>query len=89
MLQLRLHTSDIGLAELLYISIEARLEISIANEFQCFILTRVSSKNVIMIILENMYMKITSKLYIDSVIKKKTVWVCRLSAICGDVFCSN
>jgi len=49
-----------------------------------------SGKDVIMIILENTYMEITSKWYIDSIIKEeKTIWVCRLLAICGDVFCSN
>jgi len=47
------HTSDTGLAELLYISMEAGPELSIANEFQYFVLTKVASKNMIMIILEN------------------------------------
>ena len=43
-----------------------------------------------MIIMENTYMKITSKWYIDSVIKeKKTVRVYRPLTICGDVSCSN
>ena len=60
-LWLRLYTSDIRLAELLYISIEAGLRISAMNEFQCFVLTKVSSKNMIMIILENTYTKITSR----------------------------
>ena len=44
----------------------------------------------IMIILENMCVEITSEWYIDSVIKeKKTVWVLRLLAICGNIFCNN
>jgi len=44
----------------------------------------------IIIILENIYVEITSGGYIDSVIKKeKTIWVHRLSAICRDIFCSN
>ena len=44
----------------------------------------------IIIILENMYVEITNKWYIDSVIKiERTVVVCRPLAICGDVFCSN
>ena len=35
-------------------------------------------------------MEITSEWYIDSVIKeKKTVWVLRLLAICGNIFCNN
>ena len=57
----RSYISDIKLVELLYTSIEARPGISVANKFQCFVLTKVASKNVIMIILENIYMKITSK----------------------------
>jgi len=49
-----------------------------------------SYKNVIVIILENVYVEITSRWYIDSVVKKEeTVWVCRLPAICGNVFCCN
>ena len=89
MLQLRLHTSDTELAELLYISIKARPRISIVNQFQCFVLTKVSDKNV-MIILENICVEITSGWYIDSIIKKeKTIGVHRLLAICKDVFCSN
>ena len=44
----------------------------------------------IMIILENIYVEITSGGYIDSVIKEeKTIWVHRLSAICRGMFCSN
>ena len=44
----------------------------------------------IIVILENMCVEITSRWYIDSVIKvEKTVRVYRLSAICRDVFCSN
>ena len=49
-----------------------------------------SSKDVIMIMLENAFVEITSRWYINSVIKKKkTVWVHRSLAICGDVFCCN
>ena len=84
------HISNIELTELLYISIEARPGITIANEFQCFILTKVASKNVIGIISENKYAEITSRWYIDSAIEtKKTVEVYRPSAICRDVFCSS
>ena len=69
---------------------ETRPGISAVSQFQCFVLTKMSSKNVIIIILENTYAEITSRWYIDSVIKmKKTIWVHRLSAICRDVFCSN
>ena len=49
-----------------------------------------SGKDVIMIILENMCIEITSRWYIDSVMKEeKTVWVHRLLAIYRDVFCCN
>ena len=89
-LWLKSHTSNIGLAELLYISTEAGPEISMTNQFQCFVLTKVSDKGVIMIILENICVEITSRWYMDSVInKEKTVWVHRPLAIYGDVFCSN
>jgi len=59
-LWLRSHTSDTGLAELLYISMKAGPEVSVVNKFQCFVLTKMSSKNVIMIILENACVEITS-----------------------------
>jgi len=46
-----------------------------------------SGKDVVMIILEDIYVEITSRWYIDSVVKEeKTVWVYRLLAICRDVF---
>ena len=89
-LEFELHTSITKLAELLYISIEAGPVIAIANEFQFFVLTEIASKNMIMIILENIYIEITSKWYIDSTIKmKKTFGVHRPSAICRNVFCSS
>ena len=44
----------------------------------------------VIIILENMCVEVTSKWYIDFVVKKeKTVWIYSLLAICRDVFCSN
>jgi len=90
MLWFKSYTNNTGLAELLYISIETRLRISEVNEFQCFVLTKVASKNIIMSILENMCVEITSRWYIDSVIKiKKIIRVSRPLAICGDVFCSD
>ena len=55
------HTSSIELAELLYISTQARLGISVVNKFQCFVLTKVFSKNMIIIILENACVEITSR----------------------------
>ena len=69
-----LHISNTKLTELLYISVEAEPEISVADKFQYFVLTEVASKNVIMIILENIYVEITSRWYIDSVINvEKTI----------------
>jgi len=54
--------------------VEAEPEISVADKFQYFVLTEVASKNVIMIILENIYVEITSRWYIDSVINvEKTI----------------
>jgi len=58
---LGLHTSDTELTELLYISMEAGLEIFVANQFQCFVLTKVSGKNMIMIILKNACIEIISR----------------------------
>ena len=44
----------------------------------------------IMIILKNIYMKITSRWYVDYVIKvEKTIEVYRLLAIYKDVFCNS
>jgi len=60
-LEFELYTSSIELAKLLYISIEARPGIAIANEFQFFVLTEITSKNMIMIILENTCIEITSR----------------------------
>ena len=43
-----------------------------------------------MIVLENVCAEVTSRWYINSVVKKEqTIWVCRPLAICRDVFCSN
>ena len=42
-----------------------------------------------MIILKNSYIEITNKWYIDFVVKKKTIWICRPSAIYRDMFYSN
>ena len=90
MLWFKSYTNDTGLVELLYISIETRSRISEMNKFQYFVLTKVASKNIVMIILENMCVEITSRWYIDSVIKtKKIIGVHRLLAICGDMFCSD
>jgi len=43
-----------------------------------------------MIILENTCTEVTNRWYINSIVKKKkTVWIYRPLAICGDVFCDN
>ena len=60
-LRFELYISDIILIELLYISIEAEPGVTIINKFQCFVLTKVANKNMIVVILENSYMKITNK----------------------------
>jgi len=52
-LRFKLHTSNIGIAKLLYISVKARLRITVMNKFQYFVLTIVASKNIIIIILED------------------------------------
>jgi len=53
-------------------------------------LTKISSKDVIIIVLENVYVEVASRWYIDFVVKEeKTIWVRRPPAICRDVFCSN
>jgi len=67
-LWLGLHTSDTGLAELLYVSMEARPGVTVA---ECFVLTKMSSKDVIMIVLENMCAEVISRWYINSVVKEK------------------
>ena len=90
MLQFRSYTNDTVLAELLYISIETRPEISTVNKFQYFVLTEVTSKNMIMTILENTYTEITSRQYITSVINtKKTISIYRLLAICRNISYSD
>ena len=60
-LRFRLHTSNTGLIELFYISVKTWLKITTANEFQCFVLAEVASKNIIVIILKNICTEITSK----------------------------
>jgi len=57
---------------------------------RAIVLIIMSGKNVIIIILEDIYMEIISKWYINSVVKKeKTIWIHRPLAICGNMFCSN
>ena len=49
-----------------------------------------SSEDVIMVILENTWAEITSRWYINSVIKEElTIWILRPPAIYRGVFCSN
>ena len=72
LLRFKLYTSNRKLPELLYFYIETQLEIFIANEFQCFVLTKMDSQNMITIILKNTYVKVTRRWYKNSTIKKKT-----------------
>ena len=46
MLWLGMHTNNIGLMKLLYNSIEAGLGVSLVNEFQYFVLAKVSGRNI-------------------------------------------
>ena len=71
MLWLGLHTSDTGLAELLYISTEAGPGVTVVDLFQCFVLTKLSGKDVIMIVLENTCVEVTSRWYINSVVEEE------------------
>ena len=49
-----------------------------------------SGKDAIMIVLENACAEVTSRWYINSVVKKeKTIWIYRPLAFYGDVFCNN
>ena len=57
-LRFGLYISNIRLTKLLYIYIEAWLGISIVNKFQYFVLTEVTSQNVIIIILKYIYTEI-------------------------------
>ena len=60
---------------------------TIENKFQCFVLTEVTRKNIIVIILENTCIEIAKGQYIDFTIKKKkTSGVHKLLAICENVF---
>ena len=70
-LWLRLYTSNTRLTELIYISVETKLEISAVNNFQCFVLTKMSGEDVIMIVLENTCAEVTSRWYINPVIKEE------------------
>ena len=60
-MRFRLYTSDTRLVELLYISIETKLGIAMTNKFQYLVLTKVANKNIIVIILENLCVKIISR----------------------------
>ena len=70
-LRFRSYVSSIKYAKLLYICIEAWLGIFTANKFQYFVLTEVASSDTIMIILENIYIEIAKRWYINSTIKKE------------------
>ena len=50
---------------------EAGLGVSAADQFQSFVLTKMSSKDVIMIVLEDVSAEITSRWYINSVVEEE------------------
>lgn len=71
MLKLGSYANNTEFIEFLYIQVDVGLSVSIINEFQYFILPKVTSKNVVMVILEYLGVKVISGQHIDSVIKKK------------------
>ena len=58
MLSFKLYV-DTKLTEILHIRSEIQLEIFITNKFQYFVLTKISSQNIIIVILEYLYPEIT------------------------------
>lgn len=55
------YTSDTEFIEFLYIQIDVRLGISMTDEFQHFVLSRVISKNIVMVILEYLGIEVISR----------------------------
>ena len=70
-LTLGLYVGNTEFVEFLYIQADVRPGIFIIDEFQYFILSKVTSENIVMIILEYSDVKIISRQYIDSVNKKR------------------
>jgi len=59
MIWITYNTDNTGLVELLDIGLEIWLQISVVNEFQCFVLSKMTSKDVVMIILEDSHAEVT------------------------------
>ena len=49
------------------------LDTSMIDEFQCFVLSKITCKGVVIVILEYLSVKIISGWYLDSVIEKKEI----------------
>lgn len=60
MLKLGSYANNTKFIEFLYIQVDVGLSVSIINEFQYFILPKVTSKNVVMVILEYLGVKVIS-----------------------------
>ena len=65
-LELGLYTDNIELTEFLYIWVNIRLSIS-----KIFVLSEITSDNVVIVILEYLGMEIINGLYIDFIVEKK------------------
>jgi len=50
-----------------------RLDIFMMDEFQCFVLSKMTCKDVVIVILEYSSIKIINGWYLDSVIEKKEI----------------
>jgi len=51
--------------------VDIRLDVSVADKFQHLVLFKVTSKNVVIVILENLDVRVVSGWYINFVVKKK------------------
>ena len=71
MLKLKSYANNTEFAEFLYIQVNVGLSVSIMDKFQYFILSKVTSKDVVIVILEYLGIKVISGWHIYSVIKKK------------------
>jgi len=59
MIWITYNTDNTGLVELLNIGLEIWPQISVVNEFQCFVLSKMTSKDVVMMILEDSHAEVT------------------------------
>jgi len=70
-LELESYANNTEFTEFLYIQVDVGLSIFIIDKFQYFILSKVTSKDVVIVILEYLGVEVISGWHIDSVIKKK------------------